>query len=459
MNTTTPYAWRDKFQIPEKNMREWKQTAPEKSLTFYALKNRIINEKDYFDWAVDYYQIPKVNNLYFEQKLIKQDEWNEIKETYDWTEEVLPIAFWNHTIFIGCLELNDKVPKKVLGFDSRVVLVSQKQLEITWSFFNTLSDIIEKTSTGFNLNPLKLDLEETSKLKKKEESLNTLKLSKETSFKEESPHKLKTEQLKGTFEPDIPNKNKLYPHQPVLKQASRREFPEEDVLRRSQSDETFPGRSLPSEGQHLFMKKQKEKESPFEKNKELLVDKKENKLKLEENSNPYVKNPFKPSVLSKVNQPKLEKDTETTNFLNLTEKENYISLWNYTKKYYCSSILFNVKADKAYLDSFVGRVSLKSSIDKIYVDFKDHTFFKVIQRGYPYNGFVVESPANKKFFADLGWDKYPQYTTGIPIKDSSENIKKIFVGFSLKSFSKQEIQNIQKDILDIFKEKKLSQAA
>ena len=455
--TTTTYAWQDKFQIPEKNMSEWKQTAPQTSLTFYALKNRIINEKDYFDWAIDYYQIPKVNNLYFEQKLIKKDEWNEIKETYDWTEEVLPIAFWNNTIFIGCLELNDRVPKKILGFDSRVVLVSQKQLEVTWSFFNTLSDIIEKSSTGFKLNPLKLDLEETSKLKK-EESLNTLKLSKATSFKEESPLKLKIEQLKGTFESDIPNKKKFYP-QPVLKQASQQEFPEDDVLRQSQNDETFPGRSLPSEEQLLFMEKQKEKESPFEKNKELLVDKKENKVNQEENFTSYVENPLNISVLSKVNQLKLEKETETTNFLNLTEKENYISLWNYTKKYYCSSILFNVKEDKAYLDSFVGRVSLKSSTDKIYVDFKDHTFFKVLQRGYPYNGFVVESPANKKFFSDLGWDKYPKYTTGIPIKDSSENIKKIFVGFSLKSFSKQKIQNIQKDILDIFKEKNLSQAA
>ena len=458
MNTTTSYAWQNKFQVPEKSMREWKQTAPEKSLTFYALKNRIINEKDYFDWAMDYYQIPKVNNLYFEQKLIKKDEWNEIKETYDWTEEVLPIAFWNNTIFIGCLELNDRVPKKILGFDSRVVLVSQKQLEITWSFFKTLSDILEKTRTGFELNSLKLNLEETSELKK-EESLTNLKLSKDISFKKESPHELKIEQLKGTFEPDIPNKNKLYPRQPVLKQDSQKEFPEGDTLRRSESDETFPGRSLPSEEQNLFMEKQKEKESPFEKNKELLVDKKETKLKLEENPKPYVENPFNPSVLSKVNQPKLEKETETNKFLNLTEKENYISLWNYTKKYYCSSILFNVKSGKAYLDSFVGRISLQSSIDEIYVDFKDHTFFKVIQRGYPYNGFVVESPANKKFFADLGWDKYPQYTTGMPIKDSSENIKKIFVGFSLKSFSKQEIQNIQKDILDIFKEKNLSQAA
>ena len=470
MNELNHYPWQDKFQIPEEKLKEWKQSSAQNSLTFYALKNRLINKKEYFDWAIEHYQTPKVDDMYFEENLMKKDDWNKIKDTYDWTEEVLPIAFWNNTIFVGCVELSHKVPKQILGFDSRIVLVNQKNLEVTWSFFNTLSDIIEKTSTGVNYRSpgLKVEREELSKIKK-----------------EETPAKmaLKTEKLKGTFEPDLPVKKKNYP-QPFLQ--SSQSFPEEERQRQTPSEETFPGRSLPQEeDQFLFMKK-KEEESAFEKNKELLVDSKKKTsklsssndlkpkqgLKLVKDSIPSVKSVFTPPPLSSVKKSKVTEltqnftethitstDKTNTDFSILSgEQNNYKVLWDYTKKYYCSSIIFNVKEDKAFLDSFTGKIKLKSE-DKFYVDFKEYNLFKVVQRGYPYNGFVVDSAANKKFFADLGWDKYPQYTTAIPIKDSSENIKKIFVGFSLKTFSKQEIQNIQKDILDIFQKRKLSQAA
>jgi len=209
--------------------------------------------------------------------------------------------------------------------------------------------------------------------------------------------------------------------------------------------------------------------------------KKESDLPLVKDSKPLQKNHFKVHPSLKAKQPPSKKTQELkpqnkeeghtkehhiplgqktkTGFSILTAGQiNYQTLWNYTKKHYCSSMIFNVKEDKAYLKSFTGRIKVQSR-DKFYVDFKDYTFFKVVQRGYPYNGFVVESPGNKKFFAGLGWDTYPQYTTALPIKDHSEKIDRIFVGFSLKSFSKQEITNIQKDILDIIQKGKVTQAA
>ena len=465
MNEVKNYPWHNKFQIPEKNLEKWRNSSSKKSLTFYALKNRLINKKDYFEWAVDHYQTPKINDMYFEQNLMKKDTWNQVKDTYDWTEEVLPIAFWNNTIFIGCVELNDKVPKKILGFDSRIVLTSQKSLEVIWSFYKTLSDIIEKTLTGFDKESslLKIQSEEPSQIKPKE-SLNPLKLSTEKNFKQEK--------LKGTFDPDLPIQKKNYPP-PVLQSSSEQDFPEEERIRNDSSDETFPGRSFPQEGEDSLLFMKRKKESAFEKNKDLLVDtnqkvshtlesKKESGLKLVENSIPSAKNVFK-SPASKLksgisNETTPIDEEATAGFSRLKEIQNYNTLWDYAKKHYCSSIIFNVEGDKAYLDSFTGKVKIKSE-DNFYIDFKDQTLFKIVQRGYPYNGFVVESPANKKLFADLGWNSYPQYTTAIPIKDSEDNLKKIFLGFSLKNFSKQEIQNIQKDILDIFHKRKLSRVA
>jgi len=410
MNSQKTHAFEQKFPISNEHKQEWKEKSPDKSLLFHSLKHKLINEKEYFRWAIDHYQIPKVKNIYFEEQLIKQDDWNQIKEVHDWTEELLPIALWNDTIFIGCLELNDTVPKKVLGFDTRIVLVSYKNLEETWKFCNTLSDFIEKTKTGFPLENtgLKEDYREPLKVTPLKKEIHL-----EAQATLESPLESQ-EKLKSTFEPDLPDKKKPYP-QPFLKQNSHQNLPEEENLRQSESNiVTFLGRHIEEPiMKGTLMGKKKDEKTPFEKSKWTFT-------------------------------------SESISQLNKTEEYN--SLWNYTKKHYCSSLIFTVKDKKAYLDSFVGRVSLKST-DKVCVDFKDHTFFKVIQRGNPYNGFTVETPDNKKFFSSLGWDSYPQFTTGIPIKDDMNNIKKIFIGFSLRTFSKQEIQMIQTDILRIFQEK------
>jgi len=205
---------------------------------------------------------------------MKKADWNQIQDTYDWTEEVLPVAFWNDTIFVGCVERNDKVPQKIVGFDIRVVLVSQKSLTINWSFLKTLSDIIEKTATGYNQiapsskTALKTENEGLTLSAKKPAVEPSLKLVNEKDFKDEK--------LKGIFEPDLPSQKKLYPKNypgPVLSG-----LPQEENLRQDDSSADFPERSRPQENQLLFMKK-KNKKSAFEKNKELLVDSKSGTLK------------------------------------------------------------------------------------------------------------------------------------------------------------------------------------
>ena len=638
MNEIKNYPWHKKFQIPETQIKEWQETS-EKSLIFYALKNRLIDSHEYFNWASDYYQVPILQDMYFEQNLMKKKSWNEIKDIYDWTEEILPVAFWNNTIFIGCVEINDQVPQQILGYDSRIVLVSQKSLQLIWSFSNTLSDIIEKTFASYQISSdskdKKLDLnsvtqtnynlqkfnKKSDRTKVKAEKLNHQSDKREQ--KEEKPdlvsvknkeseNKLRlslsslkssqkalkvfnetSEKLKATFRPDLPNKKKEDSFHFGLPSSVKSSFPEEEeALRVDENQSTFPGRSFSQPGEdHAFvMEKKKEKTSAFDKNKDLLVDsnksslnlnltefKQKKDLKLKSEMSLKEENPSKPSPVVKpsvnlqegsrvkpsvnlqegsrvkpslklqegsgvkpsVNlqegsrvkpslklqegsgvkpslklqegsrvkpslklqegsgvkpslklqegsrvkpslklqegsrvKPSLKlqegEDTKSLNFnknqtathFSVTNYQgpDYTDLWNYTKKHYCSSMVFNVKGNRAYLDSFIGRLSVKSK-DQCFVDFKDYTFFKVVQRGYPYNGFVVKSSANTKFFNNLDWKEYPKYTTAIPIKDSSEKLERIFVGFSLKSFSKQEIQNIQKDILDIIQKKKVLLAA
>ena len=548
MNELKNYPWHKKFQIPQGKLKEWQETS-EKSLTFYALKNRLIDSREYFNWASEYYQVPILKDMYFEQNLMKKECWNEIKGVYDWTEEIFPVAFWNNTIFIGCVEINHQVPQKILGYDSRIVLVSQKNLQLVWSFSNTLSDIIEKTfasyqisadskaqkldlnsvtQTNYNIQKLKLKSEKRAKellhkSENREKELlhksdktekELLHKSDEKEQKEEKPalvlvknreaeNKSKlnlsslkspqkalkvlnetSEKLKATFKPDLPDKKKEDSFHLGLPSSVKLSLPEKDSVRVDENNSTFPGRSFsqPEEDQAFVMEKKQEKTSAFDKNKDLLVDSK-NTSSLSLNLTEFKKKkgvssemPLKEEGPSKKPTPamkdlKLKREDLDLKSINFNKNDtttqfsisdhtghDYTDLWNYTKKHYCSSMIFTVKDNKAYLDSFIGRLSLKSK-DKLFVDFEDYTFFKVVQRGYPYNGFVVKSQANTKFFNDLDWKEYPKYTTAIPIKDSSEKLERIFVGFSLKSFSKQEIQNIQKDILDLIQKKKLTLAA
>ena len=59
--------------------------------------------------------------------------WDELKEKYNWTEEIFPIAVWNQTLFLGCIEPpSNKI--QIPGFDVRLVLVNYSSLENRWHF-------------------------------------------------------------------------------------------------------------------------------------------------------------------------------------------------------------------------------------------------------------------------------------------------------------------------------------
>ena len=104
MELNKNYPWLSHLDVSEQLIQDWQNKNTSKSFTFWALRNRKVNQTSYFDWAVDHYQMPFLNGLFFEQNLMSKTQWNEIKDLFDWTEEVLPVAFWNDTIFIGCVE-------------------------------------------------------------------------------------------------------------------------------------------------------------------------------------------------------------------------------------------------------------------------------------------------------------------------------------------------------------------
>ena len=450
MESNKNYPWLGNLKISNQAIQKWKEERSTKSLTFWALRNKSINQKAYFDWAVERYQMPFLKGIFFEQNLMTKTQWNEIKDFFDWTEEILPVAFWNDTIFVGCVE-PPKKEVKFLDFEIRYVLTSYQSLRIMWKFVQSLSHLIEKEVTksiainelNKKLGSLNLDeplkpLDKSVNIKpvltpKKNVNLDIL-----SQKKPEQPALVSQQAVEQDLPPSKKPLDKPVHLEPMMNLEEQAGFPEgEEEQRVVEDDSAFPGRA-PVEDNVLVMEDFKKQDKPT-------VDKKsahfsDNK-KFDENT--------KFTTLNTM-------DKTFTHFSGLY---NYEDLWKYTKSFYCTSLVLKVKGNKIYPTSWTGRIQCVKTTD-IFVDLDDYSLFKVVKRGYSYNGFVVDNSVNKKFFSQIGWQEYPKHVTAIPIKDNENKLVNIFVGLGLEVISRKETQQIEENVLKFFHSvHKMSQAA
>ena len=202
-------------------------------------------------------------------------------------------------------------------------------------------------------------------------------------------------------------------------------FPEEEE-RVVEDNNTFPGRS-PVDDNVIFMKdfKKEEKQNISE---SLSTD------NIDENT--------KFTLVS-------ENDKTLTHF---SASYNYEELWKYTKSFYCTSLVLKVKGENIYPVSWIGRVKY-TKIEDVLINLNDYSLFKILNKGYSYNGFVVDNPVNKKFFSQIGWKEYPKHVTAIPIKDDQDNLVNVFVGLSIEPISRGKTQQIEESVLKFFQAK------
>ena len=416
MELNKNYPWLGSLKISNQEVQNWREKTPEISLTFWALKNKNIDQRAYFDWAVDHYQMPFLMDIFFEQNLMSKTQWNEIKDLFDWTEEILPVAVWNNTVFIGCVE-PPKKEVKLSDFEIRYVLTSYQSLKTVWKLVQGLSCFIEKEVTrsiarSQNLSRLNQELES---INLNVESTQTL------------AHKVKAKPQQQSLSPDLPLKKPLdkpVHAGPSMNLENQVDFPAVEEERLVEDNNTFPGRD-PNDDNILLMKNFKNKQ------------KSASKTKLSDNTK-----------LEESTKFKLIKAADKT-ITNVTFSDNYENLWKYTKSFYYASIILKVKEDKVYPISWTGHVKLEKTAD-VSVDLDDYSLFKVVKKGHSYNGFVVDNPVNKKFFTQIGWKEYPKHVTAIPIKNSENNLYNVFVGLSVKTLSRQKTQQIEENVLKFF---------
>ena len=78
MDLAENYPWMKSLKVSEEDFRKWKSSNTGESFVFWSLNNRVITQKPYFDWAVEHYQIPFLEDMYFEQYLMTKKQWGKI---------------------------------------------------------------------------------------------------------------------------------------------------------------------------------------------------------------------------------------------------------------------------------------------------------------------------------------------------------------------------------------------
>ena len=499
MESLKSYPWAESLKVSDEDFKNWQDEGTKKSFISWLLKNKPFYKKGYFNWAVDHYQIPFLEDMFFERHLMTKKEWYQVRDLAEWSEERLPVAVWKDAVFIGCLE-PIKAQKIKYNFKHYFVLTSSHSLRSLWLFQKQLSSVIDQELAKSNPLvqkryevkkeekplPLRQTGRERSTLKKglqDEGSLTPIDLSslssddfRRSEIVKKKPVIEKTSQQE-TFTPDLPVE-KSAPLTPPLHQAATAEknsethhqvlkaqefLPELEEERITESDcPTFPGRTPNEEDRLMFMKsnsirKSDKVEKPSVKP---IAEEKKFELKVEKTFDQR----------KKMIQKDTDKELTQTSFSMVSKAEKvdgrfpknqgYDKLWNEAKVFFYNSLVLKVRDEKAYFQACSPGMEIKETTGE-YADFKDYSLFKVVAKGHLYNGFVVDTPANKKFFSQIGYSVYPKCVIAIPIKNEKQELKKIFMGFSASPLSRDKVRDIEKNILNFFQfdNQKLAQSA
>ena len=415
MDLIKNYPWTKTLKVSTDDFKKWESNNSQESFVFWSLKNKVINKEQYFNWAVEQYQIPFLQDLFFEQHLMTKTQWKKIKDLSEWTQEMMPVAVWNDIIFIGCV---DPVKQEnQFNFNHRFVLTSNRALQITWKFTKELSKAIKKDAQTQNqTNPL---IHQPSIQSKLDQDLKVLASSdkKDTQTQNQTNPLIHQPSIQSKLDQDLKvlasSDKKDAQTQNQLKDVKALNFfPEnEEIKDIDLENNTFPGRHHEKDNNIIMGKFQK---------------------KISEN----VQNTSANSD---------EQVASTATGIRVQLDQNYEILWEQTKAFFCTSMILTVQDDKIYPLIWSGRMQVNETDEEL-ADLKSYSLFKVIQRGHSYHGFVVETEANRKFFNKIGWKQYPKHITAIPIKNEKQELESIFSGLSVVPLSKDKISSIEKII-------------
>ncbi|GEM_PF-1371582 len=98
------HAWFEHFKEQLQGLTEaFERSETSLSLLAFALKNGHLKSEDYFKWAMNHYQLPKLQDVFFKETPMSQEMFAKWATHYPWSEECLPVAEWDGSLIVACL--------------------------------------------------------------------------------------------------------------------------------------------------------------------------------------------------------------------------------------------------------------------------------------------------------------------------------------------------------------------
>lgn len=124
------HAWFEHFKEQLQGLTEaFERSESSLSLLAFALKNGHLKSEDYFKWAMNHYQLPKLQDAFFKETPMSQEMFAKWATHYPWSEECLPVAEWDGSLIVACLHPPQDFPTNPPYIP---VLASPECIEQSW---------------------------------------------------------------------------------------------------------------------------------------------------------------------------------------------------------------------------------------------------------------------------------------------------------------------------------------
>lgn len=153
--------WVKDLNISPEDFALWReQISGDESITQWSILHGKLETQTYLDWAQDHYGLALLTDEFFEQK-VDREFWNKIDGVANWSDQMIPLCFWDGVLFIACVEPLEHLQ---FSFPVQFVLADPHHLKAYWvrlqneatqitRTMNTLS--IQEGPEGLTLTSLK----------------------------------------------------------------------------------------------------------------------------------------------------------------------------------------------------------------------------------------------------------------------------------------------------------------
>lgn len=147
-------AWFEHFKEQLQGLTEsYEQSGSPLSLLAYCLQENRLSVESYLHWAMTHYSLPQIQSSFFSETPISQEMFAKWATHYPWSTECLPVAEWDGSLIIACLQPPQDFPQyPASGF----ILAQPSDLERAWNSLHATtkdaqSQKVEEAPEGFNL--------------------------------------------------------------------------------------------------------------------------------------------------------------------------------------------------------------------------------------------------------------------------------------------------------------------